>query len=427
MTVVFAPASVADFGMASVLVLLLLAVDRRVPLPPQQMPSVSISRRVSDTNPLMGVPVLVEVTLENHGPSIDRAFLRDTPPVLAMARRTREVQSIRAAMVKGSTSLFCGIPKDGKATLRYEVQFSEPGAYTFGPCHLRLRSMFGLAEQAHVLPADLTVRVYPRRLVKAVQTGPARAFGWAGVTPSRYRGGRLDFMDMRGYVSGDPLKDVNWKASARSGKMLVNEWRVERGLDCVVIVDLSAVSLPRVGEWNGRGEVVTSAYELACSLVAAGNRVGMLVMGNSLDKVKPGFGSKQLKAMVEMLVDSSEGDIWSMKHTEQFLEIFFRKQYTMRKGTLFFVFAWPTVELLESVSSLSDKGFVCNSVFVDALSGEGRALADLKVMKPREVQFGMRFARAEREAFKAGLREYSDVFVWTAGGGFVEAGRRPHR
>ncbi|MGD1055497.1 MAG: DUF58 domain-containing protein, partial [Nitrososphaerales archaeon] len=252
-------------------------------------------------------------------------------------------------------------------------------------------------------------------------------FGWSGVTPSKYRGGRLDFMNIRSYSSGDPLKDVNWKASGRLGRTLVNEWHVERGLDCVIIVDLSAGSLPRVGEWNGRGEVITSAYELACSLVGSGNRVGLLVMGSTLDKLKPGFGSRQLRGMVEMLVDSREGEIWSMKYAEQFLEMFFRKQYTLRKGTLFFVFARPGVEVLESVSSLSRQGFVCNSVLVDALVGEGRALTELRILGPGEVEFGLKYARAEVDSFKAMLAVVSDVHVWTAGGGFTEEGRKIRR
>lgn len=287
--------------------------------------------------------------------------------------------------------------------------------------------MFGLAERLLVLPLPLSVRVYPRRLVKRVDTGHARAFGWSGITPSKYRGGRLDFMNIRSYVVGDPLKDVNWKASGRLGKTLVNEWHAERGLDCVVIVDLSAGGLPRVVEWSGRGEVVTSAYELACSLVGSGNRVGMLVMGSSPGRVRPGFGSKQLRAMVEALVNSKEGNVWSMKYVERFLELFFSRQYTLREGTLFFVFAWPSIELLESVSSLSRKGFACNSVLVDTLGGEGRALTKQRILKPEEVEFGLRFARAEANSFKATLAAVSDVYVWTTGGGFTEVGRKERR
>ena len=400
--------------MASILVLLFVAFDLRTPLPKSQEVGLTVSRRVSETKTLMDDPVLVELTLENRGRGVEKVLLHDTPPA-------------RAKVTKGSTSLLCGIAEGGRVTLRYEVQFNEPGQYQFESCSVRLQSMFGLTERVLPLPSPLTLRVYPKHLVKNVETGPAKAFGWSGVTPSKYKGGRLDFMNIRSYVSGDPLKDVNWRASGRHGEMLVNEWNVERGLDCVVIVDLSSGSLPRVGEWSGRGEVVTAAYELACSLVSSGNRVGLLLMGSSLDKLKPGFGSKQLRAMVEMLVNSREGKVWSVKYTEQFLEMFFRRQYSLRKGTLFFVFAWPGVELLESVSSLSRMGFVCNSVLVDALSREERALMELKILRQGDVDFGLRFARAEEDSFKATLAAVSNVYVWTAGGGFTEVGRKIRR
>lgn len=427
MSVLLSVTPAAPFGLASILVLLFVAFDLRTPLPRPEETGLTVSRRVSETKALMGVPVLVELTLENRGRRIERVLLHDTLPALTTARTFRDIPLEHAVVTKGSTSLLCGMDEGGRVTQRYEVQFSEPGEYRFESCYVRLQSMFGLRERVLVLPSPLNLRVYPRRLVKTVDIGPAKAFGWAGVTPSKYRGGRLDFMNIRSYSSGDPLKDVNWKASARLGRMLVNEWHVERGLDCVVIVDLSAGSLPRVGEWNGRGEVITSAYELACSLVGSGNRVGLLVMGSPLGKVKPGFGSKHLRAMVETLVGSMEGETWSMKYAEQFLEMFFRRQYMQRKGTLFFVFAWPGVELLEAVSSLSRMGFVCNSVLVDALEGERRALTELRILSAREVEFGLRFARAEEDSFKTVLAAVSDVYVWTAGGGFTEAGREKRR
>ena len=323
--------------------------------------------------------------------------------------------------------MLCGLPTGEKATLRYEVRFSDPGEHFFGSCHLRLQTMFGLAGGDLDIPAPATIRVYPRRLVKTLATGPAKAFGWSGVTPSRYKGGRLEFVDIREYSVGDPLKDVNWRASARAGRMLVNEWRIERGLDCVVVVDLSSESLPKVGDWNARADVITAAYELTSSLVAAGNRVGMLVMGSILKKIRPGFGSKHLQLMVENLVDSHEGTVWSMGFTEEFLEMFFRRQYTTRGGTLFFIFAWPSADLYETVTSLSAKGFTCNSVLVDVLGAEQAALRRQNLLGPGEAEFGLRFARAEEDFHKGTLASASNVYVWRAGEGFIEAGRRARR
>jgi len=358
----------------------------------------------------MNDPILVELTLKNKGRLIEKVLIQDEPPP-------------HAKVTKGSTSLLCQLEEGGEAKLRYEIRFDEPGQHHFGSCSLRVETMFGMTERRLVMPSPLLLRIYPRRLVKNVRTGPARAFGWSGDAPSKYKGGRLDFMNIRNYTPGDPIKEVNWKASGRLGKILVNEWRVERGLDCVVIVDLSSDGLPKVGEWSGKGQVVTSAYELASSLVQSGNRVGMLVMGSYLGRIRPGFGAKQLRAIVEMLVDSREGSVWSMRYVEHFLELFFSRQYALSEGTLFFVFAWPSVDLLESVASLSAKGFVCNSIFVDMLEREGQALEEFRKLTHKDVEFGTRFARAEAESLKSTLAMVSDVYVWTAYGGFKETGR----
>lgn len=402
------------FGLAAIPALLFVAFDLRTQLPQLREADLTVARRASETKALMDAPILVELALENHGPGMERLFLQDTPPA-------------RAEVTKGSTSMLCGVKQDGRVTLRYEVMFSEPGEYRFESCSVRLQSMLGLAERRLVLPSPLTIRVYPRHLVKRLALEPSRAFGWSGVTPSRFRGGRLDFINIRGYTTGDPLKDVNWRASGRLGKMLVNEWRAERGLDCIVAVDLSSESLSRVGEWSARTEVITAAYELTSSLIGSGNRVGMLVMGSILRKIEPGFGTKHLHTMVERLVDTQEGMVWSMKYTERFLDMFFRRQYRMRGGTLFFVFARPSEELFETVTSLSRKGFVCNSVLVDALSGEERALTEQRILKAGEVEFGLRFARAEQDSFKVMLASVSNVYVWKAREGFTESRRRVRR
>jgi uncharacterized protein (DUF58 family) len=359
---------------------------------------------------LMREPILMEVSVENRGPKIDRILLSDLPPP-------------KTEVVKGSNSLLCGIPKDGKAVIRYELMFHEPGEYHFDSISVRTQSMFGLSERNFKLPSETKVRVYPRHLTKTLTGRPARVMGWSGNTPSRLKGGRLDFVDIRDYRAGDPLKDVNWKASGRTGKTLVNEWNVERGLDCIVVVDLSSESVPSVRDWSGRTDVITAAYELVSSLTGSGNRVGMLIMGNILKRTKPGFGTKQLSQMVEGLVDSQVGMIWSAEYTESFLEMFFRQQYRTRGGTLFFVFAQPSPRLLSTLGSLSGKGFVCNAIMVDVLPEEELALIKHGLLKSDDTSIGMRYARAEAEYFVRILTQACNTFLWRPGKGFRPVAR----
>jgi uncharacterized protein (DUF58 family) len=401
-------------GLAAVPAILFVAFDFSTRLPEPGVEGITVTRRASEDRVLMNDPVLVELVVENLGPAVGRLLLRDTPPT-------------PSEVARGSVSMLCGVRRGGKATLRYEVRFGEAGEYKFGPCRVMVKSMFGLAEKRLAFDSPLAVRVYPRHLVRSLDVGPAAAFGWSGTSPSRFKGGRLDFVSMRAYSPGDPLKDVNWKASARLGKTLVNEWHVERGLDCILTVNLSLGGLPKVGDWNARSEVITAAYELASSLIRSGNRVGLLALGDIPVKIGPGFGTRHLHTMVEHLVDTREGTVWSAKYTESFLEMFFRRQYRTRAGTLFFVFAWPDEELVAAVTSLSKKGFACNSVLVDVLERERRSLVEQKVLSAREAEFGARYAHAEQESFKLMLASVSVVHVWRAGEGFIEVKGRPRQ
>ena len=397
-------------GLGAAPLILYVALDLRRPLPSDSEGRFTIARRAPE-KVFAGETVLVELTASNMGDDIERLHLTDQPPYLAK-------------VVRGAPSLDASLKRNSEVTLRYELVFREPGQFEFGITSFGIGSLFGLSEKTFAFYSPFSVRVYPKLLTPKLNPLRARAFGWAGTTPSKYRGGRLEFTNIREYAVGDRVRDVNWKASARLRNRLVNEWRVERGLDCVVIVDLNSDDLPRVGDWSARGDVIEAAYELANSFMTSGNRVGMLVLGQLLYKVRPGFGMKRLKTMVESMIDSQEGEVWNVEHVEEYLAEFFRKQYLRRKGTLFFVSAGANTRLLGAVASLAKKGFVCNTVLVNYLESEASELAEKKLLDPKKEELGLRFARAELEWVEGRLAAHSNVFEWSRERGLVEQ-RRP--
>ena len=399
----------SPLGLGAAPLVLYIALDLRRPLPLESRGRFTLARRAPE-KVFAGETVLVELTASNRGDDIERFHLTDQPPYLAK-------------VVRGGPTLDASLKRDSEVTMRYELVFREPGQYEFGITSFGIGSLFGLSEKTFAFYSPFSIRVYPKLLTPKLSPVRARAFGWAGTTLSMYRGGRQEFTNIRSYVAGDRVRDVNWKASARMRHRLVNEWRVERGIDCVVIVDLFSDDLPRVGEWSARGDVIEAAYELANSFMTSGNRVGMLVLGQLLYKVRPGFGIRRLRAMVESMIDSHEGEVWNVEHAEEYLAEFFRKQYIRRKGTLFFVSAGGNMRLLNAVASLAKKGFVCNTVLVNHLESEGAELLQAKTLDPKGKEFGMKFARAELEWVEDKLAAHSNVFEWSRERGLVEMKR----
>lgn len=81
--------------------------------------------------------------------------------------------------------------------------------------------------------------LHPRRFVHALLDGSYA---------SRVAGRSLEFNDLRGYVRGDDVKDIDWKASARSGELLVKRYVAQRRHTLLVVMpaspDLAAAASP---------------------------------------------------------------------------------------------------------------------------------------------------------------------------------------
>ena len=97
---------------------------------------------------------------------------------------------------------------------------------------------FGLVRRWRELPAPAELLVYP------VPAGGPPAWGVAAAAGARpvphLRGRSGDFEGLRGYVPGDPLRDLHWPTTARTGKPMVVQRSAERADEVMVeVADLS--------------------------------------------------------------------------------------------------------------------------------------------------------------------------------------------
>lgn len=59
-----------------------------------------------------------------------------------------------------------------------------------------------------------------------------------GSYKSVYKGNGLDFENLREYIPGDNIRDIDWKASSRSGKMLVKRYVAEKKHNIMLVFDI---------------------------------------------------------------------------------------------------------------------------------------------------------------------------------------------
>ena len=143
---------------------------------------------------------------------------------------------------------------------------------------MRLSGPLQLAWWPKRLAADCKVRVIPDVVVRSAT---ATADGKGGKQRARTTaGGAAEILQLRDYRHGDPLRAVDWKASARSGRLISRELAEERHLEIMIAVDAGRASGLAAGGIDRLGLYVNVAARLAQRASDMDDAVGVLVFGS---------------------------------------------------------------------------------------------------------------------------------------------------
>ena len=103
-----------------------------------------------------------------------------------------------------------------------------------------------------------------------------------GQYSSIFKGPGLDFDDLRVYVQGDDIKDIDWRATARTGQILIRRYIAVRKYNILLVVDTgrSMAATAPSGE-NKRDLAIMTAGVIATVAQKHEDLVG-LIAGNSV-------------------------------------------------------------------------------------------------------------------------------------------------
>lgn len=192
---------------------------------PRDPPQVEVERRVDHASVREGMAVGIATRIRVSGRLPARIEVLDAlPPGFAREPGTAGVQALAGP---------------GERTLDALAVPRVPGRFTWPPAVLRWRDAAGLAEDQVEVPAPAGLTVYPppaelraslaaSRLIRVLQ----------GMHRVRQGGPGTEFYALREFQQGDPLRAVNWRASARAGgKLLVNERERESHARVTILAD----------------------------------------------------------------------------------------------------------------------------------------------------------------------------------------------
>jgi uncharacterized protein (DUF58 family) len=181
---------------------------------------------------------------------------------------------VEAAITKKSPAIalletpvyFPYVPKRESVRQNVPITFARRGAYRQDAFRIVTRFPFGFLQKARRVELRAEALVYP-------SVEPSRDFfeilpALQGALESLSKGGGHDLYALRGYVPTDSARHVHWKASARSGSLMVREFTRED--DCRVLLVLDPhVSLPISGLNPAQSAHASERFERAVTLCAS--------------------------------------------------------------------------------------------------------------------------------------------------------------
>jgi len=108
-----------------------------------------------------------------------------------------------------------------------------------------------------------------------------------GAYLSHFKGRGMDFEELREYVPGDEVRDIDWNVTYRMGRPFVKRFREERELAIVLAVDISASSAFGSVRRNKREFAAEIAGTLAVSAARSSDKVALLLFSDQVELYLP--------------------------------------------------------------------------------------------------------------------------------------------
>ncbi len=132
-----------------------------------------------------------------------------------------------------------------KSTIKfsYVLEPKVRGEYPLGPLSVIVKDRLGFNSLERIVPDSVTdILVYPPyEDIKRIEIlGSKRSLLLNyGIQRSKQKGLGSEFYGMRKYVFGDQYRLIDWKASARTQRLIVKEFESERDITVMILVDSS--------------------------------------------------------------------------------------------------------------------------------------------------------------------------------------------
>ena len=175
-------------------------------------------------------------------------------------------------------------PKDQESYIPYKLKPTKRGLYNFGHINAYTSSPLRLVTRKYILGEEKEVKCYPSFL--RLNHFTVNAFtnsNLQGTKKTRRLGHSLEFEQIKEYVAGDDIRTLNWKATAKHGQLMVNQYVDERSQPIYSIIDKGRTMEMHFDGLSLLDYAINATLAISSAALRKQDRAGMLTFSGKVE------------------------------------------------------------------------------------------------------------------------------------------------
>ncbi|MEX0290676.1 MAG: DUF58 domain-containing protein [Flavobacteriaceae bacterium] len=205
---------------------------------------------------------------------------------------------------KRDFELKTSLQKKENKFFNYDLRPTERGVYSFGNLIVFVSSPLGLISKKYTFNKAQEVPVYPSFLQLRkydLMAFTNRLFEY-GLKKIRRIGHTMEFEQIKEYVQGDDIRNINWKATAKKSQLMVNQYQDEKSQPVYSVIDKGRVMKMPFEELSLLDYAINATLVISNIAIKKQDKAGMFAFSNGVEnRVVAERRSSQMNLILETL------------------------------------------------------------------------------------------------------------------------------
>ncbi len=200
-------------------------------------------------------------------------------------------------------------------TFTYKVRPTQRGEYHFGKLNIFTTSPIGLIARKQQFQDNQMAPNYPSylQLKKYEFVAFSNKLKLFGLKKIRRIGHTLEFEQIKEYITGDDIRNINWKATAKKNHLMVNQYQDEKSQPVYSVIDKGRVMMMPFNELSLLDYAINSTLVISNIVLKKQDKAGMFTFSRKIEnQVVAQRRKSQMSLILETLynitTDFSESD-----------------------------------------------------------------------------------------------------------------------